>query len=90
MSEAHDKHAFLQENEYIKYDLLELQELLVKAGYVDPNEAAAVSALAAEPFEQRMQRASDVFYDYVVNYAPELMSPQYNDFYEAVTNKSHK
>ena len=24
MSEAHDKHQFLQENNYIKYDLLEL------------------------------------------------------------------
>ena len=29
MSEAADKHGFLQENQYIKYDLLELQELLV-------------------------------------------------------------
>jgi hypothetical protein len=27
MSEAADKHKFLQENQYIKYDLLELEEL---------------------------------------------------------------
>jgi hypothetical protein len=73
MSEAADKHAFLMENEYIKYDLLELQELLVKGGYIEPEEA--VSALANEPFDQRMQRAADVFYDYVLNYAPELLSP---------------
>lgn len=39
MSEATDKHAFLMENEYIKYDLLELEELLVKGGYLDPQEA---------------------------------------------------
>lgn len=30
-----------------------------------------------------MQRAADVFYDYVVNYAPELLSPQHGSFYEA-------
>ena len=29
MQEAADKYQFLQENQYIKYDLLELQELLV-------------------------------------------------------------
>ena len=76
MNEATDKHAFLQENNYIRYDILELQELLVKGGYMEPSEAAA-SALSSETFEDRMRRASDVFYDYVVNYAPELMSPQY-------------
>jgi hypothetical protein len=36
MEEATDKHAFLSENPYIKYDILELQELLVNAGYMDP------------------------------------------------------
>jgi hypothetical protein len=30
-----------------------------------------------------MNRAADVFYDYVLNYAPELLSPQHNKFYEA-------
>jgi hypothetical protein len=33
-----------------------------------------------------MQRAADVFYDYVVNYAPELLSPQHNTFYETAVN----
>jgi hypothetical protein len=88
MSEASDKHAFLQENQYIKFDLLELQELLVKGGYIEPDEASAV--LASEPFDQRMQRASDIFYDYVVNYAPELISPQYNSFYEAASKSLPK
>lgn len=85
MSEAADKHTFLQENQYIKYDLLELQELLVKGGYLEPEEASA-SILSQEPFDQRMQRAADVFYDYVVNYAPELLSPQHNVFYETAVN----
>jgi hypothetical protein len=84
MSEAADKHAFLLDNNYIKYDLLELQELLVKGGYLDPNEAAG-SVLSNEAFDERMQRASDVFYDYVINYSPELLSPQHSKFYEAAT-----
>lgn len=86
MTEATDKHSFLQENQYIKYDLLELQELLVKGGYLEPDEAH----LAAESFEQRMNRAADVFYDYVLNYAPELISPQYSSFYEAAVNANKK
>lgn len=83
MSEAADKHKFLQENQYIKFDLLELEELLVKGGYIEPEET---SALINEPFDQRMQRAADVFYDYVVNYAPELLSPQHQAFYETAVN----
>lgn len=38
MDEATDKHNFLLENPYIKYDILELQEMLVDAGYMDPSE----------------------------------------------------
>jgi hypothetical protein len=53
----------------------------VKGGYLEPEEAN--NLLAHEPFEQRMQRAADVFYDYVVNYAPEVLSPQHNNFYQA-------
>jgi hypothetical protein len=30
-----------------------------------------------------MERASQIFYDYVSDYAPELISPQYDEFYEA-------
>lgn len=59
--------------------MLELEELLVKGGYLDPEETSAV---INESFDERMQRASDVFYDYVVNYAPELLSPQHQTFYE--------
>ena len=84
MSEASDKHTFLQENQYIKYDLLELEELLVKGGYIEPEEASAV--LANEPFDARMSRAADVFYDYVLNYSPELLSPQHTDFFDAAIN----
>ncbi len=83
MQEAADKHAFLEENEYIKYDLLELQELLVKGGYISPQELASQESISNEPFPDRMSRAASVFYDYVLNYAPELLSPQHNSFYEA-------
>ena len=78
MKDAADKHTFLTDNQYIRYDMLELQELLVKGGYIEPEES-----LSNEPFDQRMQRAADVFYDYVINYAPELLSPQHNAYYEA-------
>lgn len=88
MGEAADKHVFLQENQYIKYDLLELQELLVKGGYMEPEEAVQWTTLVQEPFDSRMNRASDVFYDYVVNYAPELLSPQYASFFEAAKQVS--
>ena len=81
MLEASDKHEFLQENEYIKYDLLELQEMLVKGGYLGHEEA--LQHLANEPFERRMERAANVFYDYVVNYTPEVISPQHEEFYNA-------
>jgi hypothetical protein len=33
-----------------------------------------------------MDRAAHVFYDYVINYAPEVISPQYDEFYKAATN----
>jgi hypothetical protein len=36
---AQNKHEFLAENKYLMYDMLELQELLVKGGYLDPKEA---------------------------------------------------
>jgi hypothetical protein len=39
LKEAQDKHEFLQENKYLIYDMLELQELLVKGGYLNPEEA---------------------------------------------------
>lgn len=63
MLEAADKYQFIQENKYILYDLLELQEMLVKGGYLNPDEAT--KHLAAESFDSRMNRASEVFYDYV-------------------------
>lgn len=46
--------------------------------------------MANEPFEQKMERAAEVFYDYVINYAPELLSPQHNSFYEAAVKSLPK
>ena len=71
----------MEENKFIYYDLLELQELMVRAGYINPEEAEKFSA--AQPYDARMERASRIFYDYVQNYAPELVSPQYEDFFKS-------
>lgn len=81
---AHDEHTFLQENKYVHYDLLELQEMLIKAGYLHPeeqlvNEDVQVGALG-------MDSAVEVFYDLVLNYHPEVLSPQYDSFYDAATD----
>jgi len=48
MQEAADKYKFINENEYIRYDLLELQEMLVKGGYIQPEELDNVSSLIHE------------------------------------------
>jgi len=71
----------MEENKFIYYDLLELQDLMVRAGYINPEEAEKFSA--AQPYEVRMERASRIFYEYVQNYAPELISPQYEDFFQS-------
>jgi hypothetical protein len=55
--------------------MLELQELLVKGGYINPEEALIG---AKESIEDRMERASNIFYDFVTNNTPEFMSPQYD------------
>lgn len=47
--------------------------MLVKGGYLGPDEA--LQHLANESFESKMDRAASVFYDYVINYAPEVLSP---------------
>ena len=38
LKDAHDQHSFLSEHKYIHLELLELQELLIKAGYLHPDE----------------------------------------------------
>jgi hypothetical protein len=35
-----------------------------------------------------MGRAAEVFYEYVLNYSPELLSPQYDSFYSAALKKT--
>ena len=68
--------------------MLELQELLVRAGYIDPEEAEKFSS--AQPYEVRMGRAAGIFYDYVQNYAPEVISPQHEDFFQAAQDSMKK
>jgi hypothetical protein len=54
--QAGDKHEFIKENKYIYYNLLELQELLVKGGYINPEEAFEMNE--KQPYDIRMERAS--------------------------------
>ncbi len=50
----------------------------MQGGYLNPEEADKVMAM--QPYDVRMERASQIFYEYAQNYAPELMSQQYMDF----------
>jgi len=54
---------------------------MVKAGYLEPNEAENFKS--KQPFQIRMERAARIFYDYVQNHVPELMSKNYDQFYTA-------
>ena len=96
LQNANSKHDFLQENQYIKYDLLELQELMVKAGYIQPDEVRlghvdkTIFDDESRVTELGMQRATDVFYDHVLNLRQDLLSPQYEQFYDASISSSHE
>jgi hypothetical protein len=46
----------MKDNKYIYYDLLELQNLLVQGGYLNPDEAEQITA--SQPYEVRMERAA--------------------------------
>ena len=71
----------MAENKFIRLELLELQEKLVKGGYLLPEEANLISS--SQPYDVRMQRAARIFYNYVSNCVPEFMSPQYTEFIKA-------
>ena len=72
MSAAFDSNEVLQENPYIKYDLLELQERLVEAGLMHPDEATGRHSLEDMPFATKMNRATEVFYELTQDYYPEM------------------
>lgn len=87
LKEAQDKHAFLQQNKYLRYDMLELQELLVKGGFIDPQEALEIPRMSKN---EKMARAANVFYDFVLNQHSELLSPQYEQLFEATASQKSK
>ena len=68
------------------YDILELQELLVKGGYLNPEEALEG---ADESIDVQMQRASEVFHDIVLQHSPELLSPQIDQINQSVKVKDN-
>ena len=51
--------------------------MLVKSGYLDPTEAmlGVPSNNDAEVQDIKMERASQIFYDMMLNYNPEFLSP---------------
>ena len=57
-------------------DLLELQELLLKAGYLQPDEKVVNRDVTTGVLG--MDAAVEVFYDIVLNYHPDALSPQYD------------
>ena len=67
-------------------ELLELQELLLKAGYLQPDEKVVNQNVTTGVLG--MDAAVEVFYDLVLNYHPDALSPQYNTFYEAAVSNS--
>ena len=62
---------------------------MVKAGYIQPDEVRlahidrAVFTDESRMTELGMQRATNVFYDHVLNFRQDLLSPQYEQFYDA-------
>lgn len=75
LNEATSKHEFLKKHQYIRIQFLELQEMMVQAGYITPQEAG--KNLSKMPFKDRMTAASKIFYDVTRDYNPEQLSPQH-------------
>ena len=73
IKKAHDENDFLQESEYIQLDLLELQEMLIKAGYLSPEERVINDDLQQGALG--MDAAVEVFYNMVLSNHPEALSP---------------
>ena len=86
LKKAHDEHEFLQENPYVHLDLLELQEMLIKAGYLSPDEQKVGEDVSIGNLG--MDAAVEVFYNMVMNYHPNALSPQYDQFYDASVEAS--
>ena len=55
---AYDEHKFLQDNDYVRLELLELQELLVKGGYINPDEVLNLVPENHMDLNKRMEAAS--------------------------------
>ena len=81
MLKAHDEHEFLQDNDFIQLELLELQEMLIKAGYISPEEKEVNDEISRGVLG--MDAAVEVFYNVILNNHPTVVSPQYEDFYNA-------
>ena len=73
MASVYDQTEFMKNNKYIKYDLLELQERLVESGLMTPDEAIGRKSYEKVPFNEKMDRAKELFYDLTKDYYPEMV-----------------
>jgi hypothetical protein len=73
MLKAVDKHSFLLRNQNIKYELLEIEEMLIKAGFIEPQDFKKDDE--TKSFTERMDSAAKVFYEFMGEYNPGILSP---------------
>lgn len=66
-----------------------MEELLVKGGYLNPDEALASDLVHPSQSEQ-MQRASQIFHSHVQTFNSDFISPQYDRLYAASQPDSTK
>jgi hypothetical protein len=76
MREALNQYEFLKNNLALVRDMRTLEELLVKAGLLTPEEVFDIKN--EDLFENQMERASEIFYEITHNYYPELLAPMYD------------
>jgi len=73
------KEGLVQEEDELKYGLLELENLLVNAGLLDPREI-----YTEEAQDMRIKRAMNLFDDICIIFQPELFSPKHTKYIETV------
>ena len=83
---AHQTYDFLKKNDAVTIGLNHLQEVLVKAGILNPYELEDAENL--ENLEKLMQRAEKTFTTIVNDYFPFLASPVVDKLYEATKEYS--
>jgi len=80
--EALASNEFLSQHLFIVWDFKILEEKLVEAGLLTPEE---IYDLSAGQMRNWMDRATEIFYDITSTYYPELISPIYEQITKEIT-----